>query len=55
MRQQIKLLLTPSQYAILHETSVHEVFIQMCHYEIPYVLDDEGIKIPVTYTWDDNQ
>ena len=55
MKQQLTLFFTPTELAAVRGISIHEVFNQIRSDNIPYLLDDEGIKIPVTYTWDDNQ
>lgn len=55
MKQQLTLLFTPAELAAVRGISIHDVFYMIHSDAIPYLVDDDGIKIPVTYTWDNNQ
>lgn len=54
MTRSITLLLTPSQLATIRKISIYDVFILIRNNHIPYLETDEGIRIPISYTWDDN-
>lgn len=51
---QLILQLTPSQLASVRGISIHDVFTLIRNNAIPYLSTDEGIRILVFYTWDDN-
>lgn len=45
----ITLLLTPAQFASIRDISIHDVFQMIRSGMIPYFMNDDGIKIPVTW------
>ncbi|MCD7990919.1 MAG: flagellar motor protein [Clostridia bacterium] len=54
MKKCITLLLTPSQLAAIRKISIYDVFILIRNKHIPYLKTDDGIRIPVSYIWDDS-
>lgn len=49
----LTLLLTPSQLASIREISIYDIFTLIRNGSLPYLATNEGIRIPVSYTWDD--
>lgn len=41
--------LTPSEYGALNGLSIPQVFLRLKEGLLPYIIDDEGIKIKVEY------
>lgn len=54
MTRSITLQLTPSQLASIRGISIHDIFTLIHNGSLPYLATNEGIHIPVTYIWDDN-
>lgn len=50
--QKIELLLSPSELAAVRETGIHEIMLLILENKLPYLETADGIKIPVSYTWD---
>lgn len=54
MTRSITLLLTPSQLASIRGISIYDVLTLIHNKTLPYLKTDEGIRIPVSYIWDDS-
>lgn len=55
MKQQLILFFTPTELATVRGISIYDVFNQIRSQTLTFIITEDGIRIPVTYTWDDNQ
>lgn len=51
--QQLNLLLSPSELAAVRGTNVHDIITLILERSLPYLETPDGIKVPVSYTWDE--
>lgn len=52
MQQEINIVLSPEEYAKVFGIKINEVFHMIYKGDLVYQQTDEGIRIPVTYRWE---
>lgn len=52
MKQEIRILLSPGEFAKVFDITISEVFRRIDNNRLDYQQTDEGIKIQVVYQWD---